>query len=290
VLALTRGTPLSLTQLISTINPMDHLFTGIYETENGSSKSIGQIYQAQELAGAQLNFLLPGEVSSLQGLVPLLEGLIKKVGHWGAKYITADLAVDSDLLPHFRQAGFSVLAKQRVFRCTSDLQNQETRLNKWRLWTNKDIWAIRNLHSTLVPPIMQPVEPLTRRKMLGLVYFDDEGELKAYADLVYGPSGAWVLPFLHPQTREQPLDLLCSLLDSLPERNNRAVYFVARSYQPWLENALNKSTADPGPEQALLVRYLALRQQIKVEFSYGSLENGNREPTIPLAPIKNNHD
>jgi hypothetical protein len=269
---------------------MEYLFTGVYQTDDGSPKFVGQIYQTQELETAHLQFLLPPEGECGKGIVPLLEGLIQQAGHWGAKQITADLDVESDYFSCFREVGFSVLAKQRVFHCEARWQAQHNLGNHWRLWTKEDIRAIRNLHTTLVPPVIQPVEPLTRGKMVGMVYCDQKGELKGYADLVYGSAGVWVLPFLYPQNMEPPRDLLGGLLHDLKDLNGRPVYLVARSYQPWLENALLDSPAKPGPEQALLVRNLALREYIKAEFSFKKIENGNPEPTIPLAPIKNHQD
>ena len=267
---------------------MDHVFTGVYDPEESGLKTIGQIYQPGDWDGTQLHYLLPSQDQGAQDMVLLLEGLINQAGQWGAKHITADLSVDSDLFSAFRQSGFSVLAKQRVFRFEKPWTGPKKDINHWRIWTSGDVKAMRGLYATLVPPVIQTVEPLTKRKMLGMVYYDQDGDLKAYADLVYGPAGAWVLPFLHPQTKESPLDLVVQLLEDLPDLNDRTVYLIARSYQPWLENALVGSPASPGPEQALMVRYLALRQRVKAEFPFSAVENGNPEPTVPLAPIKNN--
>lgn len=269
---------------------MEYLFTGVYQPDDGLSKFVGQIYQTEELESAHLHYLLPPDGDCSKGIVTLLEGLIQQAGNWGAMQVTADLAIDSPYFSCFRETGFSVLAKQRVFRCESAWQTQQKSNNKWRLWMKEDIKAIRNLHATLVPPVIQPVEPLTRGKMVGMVYYGQNGEIKGYADLVYGSAGVWVLPFLHPQNEEHPRDLLGCLLDSLRDLKGRPVYLIARSYQPWLENALMNSPANPGPEQALLVRNLAIRQWVKAEFSFTKMENGKPEPTIPIAPIKNHQD
>jgi len=267
---------------------MDHVFTCVFDPEDAGSKIIGQIYQPGDWDGTQLHYLLPSEDQSAQDMVLLLEGLIHQAGQWGAKHITADLSVDSELFSAFRQSGFSVIAKQQVFRFERPWIGLKNEINNWRIWTSGDVKAMRGLYATLVPPVIQTVEPLTKRKMLGMVYYDQEGKLKAYADLVYGPAGVLVLPFLHPQTKESPSDLIVQLLEDLPDLNNRTIYMIACSYQPWLENALVSSQARPGPEQALMVRYLALRQKVKAEFPFGAVENGNPEPTVPLAPIKNN--
>lgn len=263
---------------------------GVYQPEGDYGKCIGQIIQSQGMSGARLNTLLQTEENEPRDLVPLLEGLIKESGHWGAKQVTADLATDSDRLPYFRQAGFSVLAKQRVYRVTALGKHDNYLERRWRRWNNDDISAIRSLYFTLVPPLIQPVEPFTRRESLGLVHYGEKGDLQAYADLVYGPVGVWVLPQVHPQSADDIGDLLAQLVVDLPDLNGRSVFFATRSYQPWVEQALADLSVEPGPEQALMVRYIALRQRVRVEFPFASLDNGKPEPTIPLAPIKNHHE
>lgn len=290
VLLLTCGKPLSLTHLLFAIRPTDHLFTGVYEPEKNADKSIAQIYQSSKMSGAHINYLLQPEEGNLQDLVPLLEGLFKKACNWGAKQLVADLDIDSPHFMGFRQAGFSVLAKQNVFKCPAPDKALAQGEGRWRLWTSADIHAMRCLYHTLVPPLVQPVEPMTRRETLGLVYYDQKGNLQAYADLVYGPVGVWILPIIHPQVKEDLASLLIQMMLALPGRNGRSIYVTTRSYQPWVEHALLDLSALPGTEQALLVHYMALRQRVKAEFSFSSVENGCREPTIPLAPIKNHQD
>ncbi len=289
ILLLTRGNPLTLAHFLFTIRPTDHHFTGVYQPSEGADKSIAQIYQSSKMSSAHINFLLQPTPGNPQDLVIILEGLIKKASHWGAKQVVADLDIDSPYFTGFRQAGFSVLAKQKIFECPAPEKADDNGEQQWRIWNSADIHAMRCLYHTLVPPLVQPVEPMTRREMLGLVYYDGKGNLQAYADLVYGPKGVWILPVIHPQVKADIAELLNQMLLALPDRNGRSVYVTARSYQPWVEHAMLEAShsADPGPEQALLVRYMALRQRVKSEFAFAAIENGNREPTIPLAPIKN---
>lgn len=289
VLLLTSGTPFSLTHLLFAIHPTDHVFTGVVERAEGEGKCIAQVYQSPKMRNAHINYLLqPG--GDGDHLLDLLEGLTKRAGEWGAKQLVADVETDSPYFLQFRQACFSVLAKQTVFACPEPGRAVANGGTGWRIWSSADIPVMRCLYHTLVPPLVQPVEPLTRRETLGLVYYDPKGDLLAYADLVYGPCGIWVLPVIHPNTRVDTTDLLSHLLMALPNRNGRPVYVTSRSYQPWVEHALLDLSAEPGPEQALLVRYIALRQRAKAEFVFTPIENGNREPTLPLAPIKNHQD
>lgn len=286
ILVLTRGNPLTLSHFLFALRPTDHHFTGVFQPSDGAVKSIAQIYQSKKMSSAHINFLLPPKSGHPQDLVIILEGLIKKAGIWGAKQVIVDLDIDSSHFTGFRQAGFSVLAKQKIFKCTVPDKADDIGDQGWRIWHSADIHAMRCLYLTLVPPLVQPVEPMTRREMLGLVYYDPQGHLQAYADLVYGPKGIWVLPVIHPQVKAGIANLLNQMLLALPERNGRPVYVTARSYQPWIEHALLDASQAPGPEQALLVRYMALRQKVKADLAFTAIENGSREPTIPFAPIK----
>jgi hypothetical protein len=290
ILLLTRGRPFTLTHFLFAIRPTDHLYTGVYQPADGGDKSVGQVYQSAKVSGAHINYLLQPEDGDPQSLMPLFEGLVKQAGSWGAKQVVADLDTNSPWFVYFRQAGFSVLAKQQVFKCQAPENTEANGDNRWRIWTSADIHAMRCLYHTLVPPLVQPVEPLTRRETLGLVYYDEKGGLQAYADLVYGPLGVWVLPVVLPQEKEGIAALLKGMIEALPDRNGRSIYVTARSYQPWVEHALLDLSAAPGQDQVLLVKYIALQQRVKAEFSFAAIENGNREPTVPYTPIRYHRD
>ncbi len=270
---------------------MEHKFTGVYESEESSIKIIGQIHQSIKLETTHLSYLLLPPESDPGDLVFLLEGLIRRAGKWGAKQLVAEIPLTSELFTHFRKAGFSVLAKQQIYRWNGVQKAPKSALEgSWRIWNCEDVSSMQSLYLTLVPPLIQPIEPLTRRERLGLVYIDAHGNLQAYADLVYGPAGAWVLPVIHPKVQADSSDLLLQMVTNLPERNGRPVYITSRSYQPWIDQALENLPVSPGPEQALMVRYLALRQKAEEAYPFASIENGKTEPTIPLAPIQNHQD
>jgi hypothetical protein len=239
------------------------------------------------MANAQIHFVLTpdGDVGDLS---LLLEGLAKEAGHWGAKQVVAEVSPDAEYYAQIRHAGFCVFAKQRVFKVDSVGRYTSGLKSPWRIWNSEDIPAMRALYQALVPPLIQPVEPLTRLEMLGLVFFDENGELQAFADLAYGPVGVWVLPFIHPQSSVNLKDLLIQLLIDLPDLGSRSVYIVVRSYQPWIENVLEVLSDGESEEQALMVKYLALRQRVNESLAFQHLENGATEPGVPIAPISEN--
>jgi hypothetical protein len=276
--------------LLASFRPLDHVFTGICEDDEVRRSWIGQIHQSSKLSSAHIHFLMQPTGSDSGDLSALLEKMIIKAGGWGAKQVVADVELDSETFNHFRRAGFSVLTKHKVYKWTMPLQDTPQVQRRWRIWNKTDIHKMRGLYFTIVPPLIQPVEPLSRREMLGLVNYNPSGDLLAYADLIYGPIGAWVLPFIHPQVTENITDLLSQLLLDLPNLAGRPVYITARSYQPWIEGALENISGEAGPEQALMVRYLALRQRVREEVTYAPIENGEREPTVSIAPIRGNRE
>ena len=50
---------------------------------------------------------------------------------------------------------------------------------------------------------------------------------------------------------------LSSLLNCVPDRRGRPVYLCVRSYQAWLEPALEDLGAKSAPRQAVMVKHLA---------------------------------
>jgi hypothetical protein len=286
-MASTRGAPLSWTSLLSSLRPADDVFTGIYVDADGERGPVGQIFKTPKLANAQVHFILTPNGDS-SDLSLLLEGLVKEAGNWGAKQVVAEVSPDAACFAQVRHAGFCVYAKQRLFKIDSVDQFKPEIQSHWRIWNSEDIHAMRALYRALVPSLIQSIEPLTRLEMLGLVFYDDAGELQAFADLAYGPVGIWVLPFIHPQSSVDFKDLIVQMVNDLPDRINRPVYVVARSYQPWIENALDLLSDGRSEEQALMVKYLTLRQPVSESLAYQHLENGATEPGVPITPISKN--
>ena len=285
---MTCGAPFSWSNIISSIRPADLSFAGIYENQDGERSAVGHITKSPKLSTAQINFLLVPSIPRQEDLVFLLEALVKEAGTWGAKQIVAEISPDAAYFSEFRKSGFVVFSKQRIYRFASPYHFQSGVDIHWRTWTSDDIPAVRTLYQTLVPPLIQPIEPLTRLESLGLVCYDDKEELQAFADLVYGPVGVWVLPFVHPQSPLDTTGILLQLVLDLPDLNGRSVYLASRSYQPWIDSALESSPAEQGSEQALLVRYIAIRQRATAGLAFKQLENGNAEPTYPVTYITDN--
>ena len=63
------------------------------------------------------------------------------------------------------------------------------------------------------------------------------------------------MPLIHPEVADVSAKIV-SLVNHLPDRRNRPVYLCVRSYQAWLEPALEDLSAHTGERQAVMVKHL----------------------------------
>jgi hypothetical protein len=75
------------------------------------------------------------------------------------------------------------------------------------------------------------------------------------------------------------------LLSKVPNRRSRPVYICVRSYQSWLETAIEDLGAEAGPRQAVMVKQLVSQQKALRAFAMPALEGGQPEITAPVARL-----
>ena len=91
-----------------------------------------------------------------------------------------------------------------------------------------------------------------------------------------------VQPFVHPDTDD--IDgKMKDLAVQIPNRRGRPVYVCVRSYQSWLENALEQIGAEPGPSQALMVKHLTVPDKSLVYQELPSMEG--RQPEVTASSV-----
>jgi len=289
-LLLTRGPLLVQGALLSSIAPGMGIFTGVYNDKKPKEPPlIGQFIHNLSSQFAHLTFLAPQDMLETTGSSVLLDYLVWMSGERGALRLLADVDEASGAFESMRKNGFAIYTRQRVWQSPAQAAFQKPegkRPSHWRAVQDKDTQAIRSLYHSLVPGLVQQVEPFLAKRTRGLVLYQND-DLLAYVELKYGHRGVWVQPFVHPDT-ENISGLLTSLLINIPNRPSRPLYLCVRSYQSWLEMAIEELGAQAGPRQAVMVRHLALQQ--KVEHGYGipALEGGRPEVTTPF--VRQIHD
>jgi hypothetical protein len=247
--ALTRGHPLGAASLFAYVNPARHMYAAV---ANGSQASlIGGVIHSRGETYARLLYLAPASRLDHTALPGLVEHLVMQAGEWGAFHVIAELDETSDAFPALRQAGFSVYAWQRMWD-VSELQGAFDVSKGWMRARSENRPALQSLYHQIVPQLMHPVEPLSKNAR-GLIC---DGDVKCYVSLTSGAQGIVLTPLIHPEVTDVDVKL-ASLLNCIPDRRGRPVYLCVRSYQAWLEPALEDFGAQAAPRQAVMVKHLA---------------------------------
>ncbi len=265
-------------------------YTAIARPKHGEKPLIGQVYFNIGEQFARLSFFAPAEEVPNRALSAMLDHLAWECGNRGAFRLVAEIDEDHVYYEQFRQAGFSVYARQRIWEIpASQQQNKNTEERRWVILNRTSQPAIQNLYHAIVPPLVQGAEAMDKRPIHGLGYTQN-GELMAFVEVLYGTIGVYLLPVFHPDIR-QPLTLLQELINQLPPLFGRPVYLAVREYQSWLNGAAQDLNGSPSPQKALMVKHLTRQQRVGVtETLRKVLENHSTEPTAPIIrQIRKNH-
>lgn len=258
--------------------------TGIYtylctDTQSSNEPLLGQVNHGQGDELAHLSFIAPEELLETGALHSLLEHIVQQVGKRGAFHLLAEVEERTVAFDNLRKAGFALYVHQRIWKFSSG-ERTSPDTSMWQEISSQDSIAIRTLYNTLVPALIQQVESLPSNHVNGLVYYQDD-ELLAYAAIKYGQRGLWVQPFIHPETDNVP-ERINDLIQNIPNRHARPVYLCIRSYQSWVEHALEDMNTEVGPNQAVMVKHLAIAKKVRNSFTLPALESGHQEITTPF--------
>ena len=247
--ALTRGHPLSAAGMLAYVNPARHLYSAV---ANGEGETLlGGVIHSHGESFAKLLYLAPASNLDHAALPELVEHLVVQGGEWGAFHVIAEIDETSDAFPALRQVGFSVYAWQRMWD-VSELKTDSNIPKGWTRARSVNRPSLQSLYHQIVPQLMQPVEPLSKSAR-GLIC---DGDVKCYVSLASGARGIVLTPLIHPEATNVDMKL-SSLLNCVPDRRGRPVYLCVRSYQAWLEPALEDLGAQAAPRHAVMVKHLA---------------------------------
>lgn len=290
-LLLTRGALLLPGALLSYLAPATGIFTCV-SSGNGDQEQamIGQFIHMLGSHYAQLTFLAPEDSLASSQTSSLLDYMVSISGERGALRLLADVDELSQAYEALRVNGFATYSRQRIWRFDGDSfdpKEQPEAAKAWKTANHRDGISIRLLYNNLVPGLVQQAEPYVANKIRGLVYYHDNA-LQAYVELKYGHRGIWVQPFVHPDTQDSA-DLLTGLVHAIPHRLNRPLFVCVRTYQAWLESAIETLGAQPGPRQAVMVKHLAAMHKADRKYALPVLESGQPEISAPITRSENNN-
>ncbi len=267
--------------LLTYFAPATGIFTYLCEDEQRPNDPIvGQVTYTTGLSSAHLAFLAPEALLAEVDLSGFIERISTDVAARGGMHILAEVDERHDAFEMLRRLGFAVYARQRFWRLNLPQANKALETT-WRLSADGDSLPIRGLYNNLVPGLVQQIEPLAAGRPKGLVIYEG-GDLLGFIELRYGPRGILAQPFIHPDAENLPYHLL-PVMENLPDRRDRPVYFCVRSYQSWLEAALDDAGAQPSPRQAVMVKRLVVSRRVEQPFALPAIEVTRVEPTAPIS-------
>jgi len=252
------------------------VFTLVYEDVIGDSEMIfGQVSHTVGSPHAHFTFIAPDEAIISPDFSSLLEQLIRWVGARQARYLIAEVDEKAETFEVLRREYFSIYARQRIWRIVEIKRDQSYSFG-WRQILSSDEFNARKLYYTIVPTLVQQVEPSPWDRGGGWAFYQ-HGEMLGYAEVVSGFKGVWVQPFIHKNMEEVDQHLI-ALLKHLNPRKSRPVYVCLRSYQSWLSHPLEVAGAEASSSQAVMVRHLAASVK-KAALAPIPQINGGTEPT-----------
>ena len=263
--------------------PRTRIFTYRTSSPSPSGKPIiAQLTFVNGASFARLSFLAPENAIEVTDLSYLSDYMAVQMGAMGVFHILADIDEDSPVYHILRRAGFAIYARQRIWRLDGQAEGEAGDAS-WRACRSSDLISARALYCNVVPGLVQQVEPFPRKNLKGFVHYQD-GDLSAYIEPKYGRYGVWIQPYVHPDAVQFDRQLV-DFLHNLPHRGSRPLFICIRSYQSWLESAVEAMGARPGPSEAVMVRHLTLTQRVKQTFPIPAINGTHAEPTAPIARI-----
>jgi len=280
-LVLTRGPLMVPGALFSYLAPGLGIFTAVNQGGNGEQNVFGQIIHLLGSPFAHLTFVTPDEAFDSAGMQELLEYLVAIAGERGAFRLLAEADDQVSTYETLRRSGFAVYSRQRIWQLTRPVGGNLVGKYSWRQATRQDALAIRLLYNNLVPGLVQQIEPFSANtRPTGMIYHENN-DLLAFVEIRYGHRGIWAQPFFHPDAQEVS-DRFIDLLQALTRRGSRPVYICVRSYQSWLEPAIEELGAEAGPRQAVMVKHLSNLQKAYRPIGAPALEKGQPEVTASM--------
>lgn len=271
----TRGHPMGTGGFLSYFNPSRHIYSVVAQEEGITL--IGSVIHTNGDTFAKLAYLAPAPELTHSGFPALIEDLVTEAGKWGAFHVLAEVNENSEGIATLQKAGFSIYTSQRIWDVTH--LSPDTLAERWTRARPIDLTAIQSLYHHIIPPLLQPMEQIPKKRVSGLI---SVGDMKAYVNLVRGSRGIMLTPFIHPETADVS-ERLASLLSHLPGRDNRPVFICVRSYQAWLEPLLEDLGGKASLPQAVMVKHLT--RLVKDEQAVNAAEKVWATPATSLTPV-----
>lgn len=250
---LTRDARGASSALLSSILFPRGLYTLVSRVED--QQVVGQFRYRPEDECAHLVYLAPSleDQTDDTAWLNIVDALAREAGKHGAHFLVAELEPEARLFTTLRTARFATYARQTIW------QHEPVRFPpagiQLKRETQHDQIGIMSLLYSTIPTMLQHVA-VPHSDMKGLVYRKN-GQVAAYIALSEGDQGIYLLPYIHTDVAEEAAAILTSALMKTDHAGTVPVYVCVRSYQCWLDGALETLGFKPWFEQAVMVKHIA---------------------------------
>ena len=272
-------------------NALQMSLRGYLDRGNGTSTFVWSSNGVRSTAFAQLRkggnqarvyYISPSGVDIYEhAAIALLDEMAQASGSCGVHNMIAEVDEGGPEFQVMRKAGFAVYARQEIFHLASQPKLAISTLPV-REKTVADDPGILSLYLSLVPKIVQQVDPPPSKSSAGYVLTNDNGEVAGYLGVARGPRGVLVRPYLPPEEKDVIKDLVAAFLHLEARRFRNGVYVCVRSYQEWMVAALAESGFDLCGQQAVMVKRLVARIKHSVVKPVHTINRGKVKISSPV--------
>jgi hypothetical protein len=259
--------------------------TLILDRRNGAA-GIAQLSHRRGDASSRLRFLAPRELFLDDQGTELIEALLHLAGRRQAQHILADAEDKTDESGFLRRAGFSIYARQDIWKGTPPFPRPlSAPKGEFRPLLSTDTSATHALYCSIVPALVHQVEGFPRRPKGWLIY--EESELVGFFNLRSGPRGLWMEPVYHPGARNAA-EWIAFWLGGLELQPQDPVYVCVRSYQDWVGPILHDNGFSLMSRRAVLIRRIVVPIPIAEGLPLSAVEKPVPQATTYTSSINRN--
>jgi len=250
-------------------------FTGILDSPGARENERGFV-QVRRRVGSpawDLVYLAPALDAGEEGLTiwrRLLSGLSLVAADEGVQRIFARPVHDDLVEAALAQAGFSVYAREAVYKLTESAGRTRGSGGVWRRASEADRYALARLYRNSTPHLVRQAEgewslegrgPFAAQAGFpgGEGYVAGGARLRAYLGLREGSKAYWMYLLLDEEEGCDPAELLNEALGLLAGRSVLPVYCAVRGYQASLRKALRDDEHEAVAVRSLMVKHTAAR-------------------------------
>lgn len=221
---------------------------------------VGQIRYRPDDLNAHIVYLAPAwqpdNTSVEQAMwLTILDAMTREAGKHGAHSLIAEVDALSPMFELLRTARFSTYARQIIWRSDATIQDDSAISVTLSEEHRNDQLGITALITNSVPTIIQQAAA-PHSDMSGLVLRHSD-RIMAYVAYSEGPSGVYLLPFMHKDVVHEAADIIKAAMLQIDPSEKVPVYVCVRSYQGWLGHTLASMGFEDVGEQAVMVKQIA---------------------------------